>query len=385
VMPMSEPISGARSPANLAELIRQQGPLSEQEIVSIFASVLRDLEFAHSQAMLHKDITTARVVRVGADWKLTEYGLARVGTVRYMSPERCQGKPLDARSDIYSLGVVLYEAATGRPPFFEGLNYQIMDAQVNKPPPPPRSIRPEISAELERVILRALAKNPSGRFQSAAEFRQAIEAIRNLADQQPAVGGDHAVRSGLGPRRRTRNVLLASGIVIVVVVTVGAGAAKLGLLRSAPAVPTFAGLSREEARALAERRRIDVVFEEVDDARAEGTVIGQFPMAGTRANSRVQLQVSSGFAVVPALTGCALEEATARLRSVGLAVVRVDSEYSDVYSVGQVMAVGPKPGSRVKSGTPLKLTVSAGRATCPECGARREPGAQFCIRCGHKF
>ncbi len=384
VLPSSES-APARPATNLAEFIQQQGPLSESEIVSIFSSVLKDLEFAHGQAMLHKDITTGRVVRSGTSWKLAEYGLARVGTVRYMSPERCQGRPLDARSDIYSLGIVLYEATTGRLPFSEGLNYQIMDAQINKPPSPPRSVRPEVSAELERVILRALAKNPSGRFQNAAEFRQAIEAIRPVPGQRSAVSSRPTLRSTQRPRHRGKFGSVAAVSAVVVVVAALLGAAKMGLFKSTSAVPAFAGLSREEARILADARHVQIVLEEVDDARTQGTVISQSPPAGVRTADKVRLKVSSGFATVPVLAGYTPEEATERLRSVGLDVAQVDSQYSDVYPAGEVMAVGPKSGSKVASGASIRLTVAAGRATCPECGARREPKAQFCIRCGHRF
>jgi len=374
----------ARPAANLADLIRQQGPLSEPEILSVFSSVLKDLEFAHGQGMLHKDITTARVIRSGAGWKLDEYGLARVGAVRYMSPERCQGKPLDARSDIYSLGVVLYESATGRLPFADGLNYQIIDAQVHKPPPPPRSVRPDISAELERVILRALTKSPTGRFQNAAEFRQAIEAIRPIADRPSAVRDQVSVRPVSRPVRRKQTGLFVA-VAAVVIAVAGLGVAKLGLLNTGSATPAFVGLSREQARSLADKRQVALLLEEVDDARPEGTVVSQTPAPGSRMGEKVRLQVSTGLATVPIVAGFTLEEASERLRSAGLRVARVDSQYSDRYSADQIVAVGPKSGSRIRPEAAVTLTVAAGRATCPECGTRREPGAQFCIRCGYKY
>ncbi len=377
--------AASRPAANLTELIRQQGPLSEPEIVSVFASVLKDLEFAHSQAMLHKDITSARVIRDGAGWKLAEYGLSRVGTVRYMSPERCQGRPLDARSDVYSLGVALYEAATGRVPFPDGLNYQIIDAQVNKPPPPPRSLRPDLSPELERVILRALTKNPSGRFQNAAEFRQAIESLPLTGSVPSAVTSQPSARPRSRSGPRPKNGILVGVGAIVVLAVAGVGALRLGLLGPAAAVPSFIGLSRDAAVELAAKRHIILTFEEVDDTLPKDVVAGQSPNPGTRTGNRVRLLVSTGLVSVPVLTGFSLEEARLRLRAAGLNVARVDSQYSDVYPSGQVMAVGPKSGSRIKPASLVTLTVASGRATCPECRARREPGAQFCIRCGHKY
>ncbi len=187
------------------------------------------------------------------------------------------------------------------------------------------------------------------------------------------------------------SVLMAAGVGLMVWSAQYPGAqhpwlaAKLGLLNLGAVTPEFVGLSREQAQLLADKRHIALLFEEVDDARPVGTVVNQHPAPGTRLTEKVQLQVSTGLATVPVLAGLSLEEAAERLRSVGLSVVRVDSQYSDIYPAGQVVSVGPKSGSRIRPEAAVTLTVAAGRATCPECGAKREPKAEFCIRCGHKY
>jgi len=396
------PAEGADSNAspqqdNLAERIRQRGPLPQPELLTVFAQVLEDLEFAHSQAMLHRDITSARIVREGKTYKLTDYGTSRVGTVRYMSPERCQGRPVDARSDIYSLGVALYEAATGKLPFDEGLNYQIIDAQVNRPPPPPRSIRPELSAELERVILRALTKNPAGRFQNTADFRRALAAVSgSLAARArlPADAPDDEAEEAAEVReprvrrtgRASPRVLIIPGLLIILAAA-GYVALKTGIITRGAKLPSIVGMTRDQALKAAAERKFTLVFYDVDDTSAAGTVVSQFPPAGGRSSrgDTIRASVSTGLVDVPVLAGLGLAEAQADLKRAALTLAKVDSQYSDVYTRGTVMAVGPKSGSRLRPHAEVTMTVANGRATCPECGAKREPGANFCVKCGYKF
>ncbi len=181
---MPENLSQART---LADLLKQQGHLPESQLIPIFLQVLKDLEFNHSQAQVHLDIKPSKIVRSRTgSFELIDYGMSRIGTVRYMSPERAQRKSTDGRSDIYSLGVVLYEAATGRAPFEGELNYEILDAHINKTPPLPRSVRPEVSGGLQRAILTALAKDPDDRFQSAGDFKRVLEVLRPKLAAKPA-------------------------------------------------------------------------------------------------------------------------------------------------------------------------------------------------------
>jgi serine/threonine-protein kinase len=178
---------------SLAELCAR-GAMPVGEAVRVTCDVLAGLEEAHALGIVHRGITAEHVTvtRAGAV-KLGGFGLAKpasdvnltragavVGDARYMSPEQVSGLvELDARADLYSVGVLLFHGLTGRLPF-EGENqFDVMVAHVHTPPPRPRAVRPEMPAELEEIVLRALAKKPEERFAGAGEFRAALEAVHS--------------------------------------------------------------------------------------------------------------------------------------------------------------------------------------------------------------
>ena len=375
----------------LADVLKERGALPEPELLKTFVQVLDDLELAHSQAMLHRDISPARIVLDGETWKLADYGVAKVGTVRYMSPERCQGKPLDARSDTYSLGVVLFEAATGRVPFDAEMKFQVMEAQVSSPPPSPRAIKSSVSAELERVILRALSKNPSGRFQTAGEFKRALEGVVRTAgasgaSARPAEKPVQSVGQKLPSEpRRVKPAAILIPLAVVIVAAAGYFLLKGGI--GGPKVPSVMGMSRSEAEQALRGAGFGVDVEDADDTLTAGTVASQVPAAGEKVSGSrvVALKVSSGMVAVPSLAGLTLTEARARLVELALTAVKVDSQYNDSYGAGIVVSSTAKAGTKLDPHSSVSLMVSAGRATCPQCGTRREAGAKFCTKCGYKF
>jgi serine/threonine-protein kinase len=375
----------------LADVLKERGALPEPELLRAFLQVLGDLELAHSQAMLHRDISPARIVFDGETWKLTDYGVAKVGTVRYMSPERCQSKPLDARSDTYSLGAALFEAATGRVPFDAEMKFQIVNAQVGNAPPSPRAIKPSVSPELERVILRSLAKNPAGRFQTAAEFKRALDdvaraAMASGASAKPAAAPvRRAAEKVRSEPKRVKPAAILIPLAVIIVAAAGYFLLKGGV--GVPKVPSVVGLSKNEAEQALRSKGFSIETEGADDTIAAGTVVAQVPSAGEKVSGprAVVLKVSSGMVAVPSLAGLTLAEARARLAELALTAAKVDSQYSDSRGAGIVVSSAAKAGTKLASHSSVKVTVSSGRATCPECGARREAGAKFCTKCGYKF
>lgn len=178
----------------LGQLIRRSGPLTLQRAASILRQVGGALEAAHSVGVIHRDIKPDNILvseYEGGDWvKVLDFGVAKIqedvtrrgaltganfliGTPVYMSPEQWEGRPVDARSDIYSLGVVMYEALTGAAPF-AGDSRRLMAAHTAAPPPPLRVRRPDLPPDVEAVVMRALEKDPARRPQSAIEFAQAF-------------------------------------------------------------------------------------------------------------------------------------------------------------------------------------------------------------------
>ncbi|RYX84785.1 serine/threonine protein kinase [bacterium] len=181
----------------LEDIVRSKGAMPPEMALAVFIDGLKGFEHAHTRGVIHRDIKPSNImVSSEGVTKITDFGIARmagsgrmtqtgkvIGTLEYMSPEQVRGLEQDARSDIYSLGILLFELLTGRMPFTATSDYEIMRAHLEVVPPPARSIVATLPAGLDAIIAKALAKDPVARFQSVAEMRLALEAI---ARQLPA-------------------------------------------------------------------------------------------------------------------------------------------------------------------------------------------------------
>lgn len=176
---------------DLQQFIHEHGPLSIDEAVSVTIRMCDTLQYIHEQKVIHRDLKPANIMmQPGGAIKLVDFGIAKpldmkritwkgfsktFGTPSYMAPEQVQGSLVTPATDVYALGIILYEILVGRPPFESDNAFQVMNWQVSKAPPPPRSLRPEIPEWLEAIMMRAMEKKPQHRYASAVEMKHDLE------------------------------------------------------------------------------------------------------------------------------------------------------------------------------------------------------------------
>lgn len=407
---------------SLKELIVQYAPLRTQHAVALGIQILEALRYAHRKDIVHRDIKPQNIIvddegRV----KVTDFGIARagsastmteagsiLGTVQYLSPEQAQGGQVEASSDLYSLGVVLYEMATGVLPFTGDNPVTIAMKHVSEPPVPPRALVPAVPENLERVIMHALAKRPEQRYITAQAFLEDLERVqrgeavapapvfapstldpRGLRDEQATqvmgrvptiplqstqVRPSHDARrqappaaSEDQPEKNARTwwpwVLV---LFFVLVLAGGAYALVTSMSRSGDTVtvPRLVGLTQAaaEQKATTAGLMLEVAGEE-KSTLPDGQVTHQNPAAGdkTRKNSTVQVWLAAAKATVevPKLVGLTEVEAVAALIGFDLTLAPATHKASD-RPAGEVVSQDPVAGKKVVPGTEITIVVSSG-------------------------
>ncbi|MDP9350942.1 MAG: protein kinase [Chloroflexota bacterium] len=201
---------------DLKELLLQSGPLPPRRVADIGAQVAAALQYAHDRRMIHRDIRPHNVMVTHSGLvKVADFGIATLlseitlpddnlslGTAQYAAPEQIEGGPTSARTDIYSLGVVLYEIVTGFVPFPGESALAVAQAQVHQAPVPPSTLHTDVTPDLEQIILRAMEKNPKDRFQTAAEMGRALQAVHETAGARAATADPAVVDKAPRPKAR---------------------------------------------------------------------------------------------------------------------------------------------------------------------------------------
>ncbi|MDP9119330.1 MAG: Stk1 family PASTA domain-containing Ser/Thr kinase [Actinomycetota bacterium] len=386
----------------LADFLESGKTLPPMQAAKIAQEVAEALAAAHAQGVVHRDIKPANIM-ITRDGKVLvmDFGIARLisgpetapqtsavmGTASYLSPEQAQGQSVDARTDIYSLGVVLYEMLTGRPPFTGDSPMAIAYKQVNATPEPPSSVNPQVPPEQDAVVMRALSKNPTNRYQTGQEFADDLERARTggqvlATPLLPASGEATQVisrpqpTSVLPPQQDqpggSRKAWVGALIAIVIMALLAAGAYLVVTMLTDDGAGDLVTVPNVVDRPEAEARQtltdagliVDNVSRRRTDRVEPGIVLEQNPPADRQveAGSEIDLIVSAELrpVVVPSLEFMTVEGAEAALANVGLELGGVREENNEEVPEDRIISQSPEAFTEVPKGSAVDVVVSTG-------------------------
>lgn len=418
------------------ELLSEGEAVPIDEAGEIVSGVLQALGYSHRNGIVHRDIKPGNIMLTNTgEVKVMDFGIARaiedsavtvtqthavVGTAQYLSPEQARGEVVDARSDIYSCGCLLYELLTGRPPFKGDSAVAIAYQHVRELPVPPSQIAPDVPESMDRVVMKALAKHREDRYQNADQMRADLQAaIRGLQVNAPATetwqqqattiiaptpgvpSAPAATNTGSIPKvkdeqatrqaeeeaaKRKKKQLLIIGLITLVALLALVGAlAAAGVFGGTPskhttASPTQSAVSvpdltgKDEAGARSTLEGVGLAFQRGADVSSdtvpEGQVVSYDPGAGTMAapGTKVEVHFSSGSATVtvPNVSGQTQGDARNALEKAGLTLGDVTTVDAGGVKAGNVVSTDPAAGTKAKRGSTVNLQVASGRLVVPQ-------------------
>ena len=374
----------------LKNYMLKKGKMETGEILSMIEQVLGALEHAHQKGIVHRDIKPQNIMLLkNGIVKVTDFGIAKlpnaetvtvkdsaIGTVFYISPEQASGSKIDARSDIYSLGVMMYEMATGKLPFTADSPVSVALMQINDTARPVREENPDIPLGLSQIIERAMNKDPELRYQSAGQM---LRQVSRLKEDPNATFKAPKKKKGAQKFRMSRGMLpiILAITLAFLIIAVTAGAVLVNRLflsgesGDTITVDNFAGrMFTDELQSYFDASDIyHLKLDQVYDASAPaGYIISQDPEAGSsrkidpgKKKCEITLKVSKGPRTMTMIDVAALDyrEARVKLRQMGL-VVKTESIESDLYEVGYVISTSPAYGEVLEAGDTVTIYVSSG-------------------------
>ena len=394
----------------LKDLIDRERVLENHDIIDYSTQIAQALKSAHDSGIVHRDIKPQNILidKYGL-CKVTDFGIARVssnatitytssilGTVHYISPEQAKGKIVDLKSDLYSLGAVMYEMATGKVPFDADNSVGIAVMHIQDDPIPPREINPNLSKHLNYIIMKLLKKDPTERFQNATELIEALDdeslvkgesSFEDTARipivvpkkeiyKEPIEEEKEAVYVSAGEgkvhKEKKKKPIKIRPLAILAFILVAAVYFFSSRNKSDEIeVPTVVNLTEEQAVSQLEKRgfRANISRYAESDEYEKGKVMSQDPEASTRSKKGtiVNLVISSGReVVVPVLKNMNLSQAEETLKDLGLKIGTTSTDYSNTVEKDLVIRQEPTAGSSVQSGSEVNLVISVGKEDSTE-------------------
>ena len=401
----------------LRDVLRRENVMEPERAMSLTADICAALDFSHRNGIVHRDVKPGNVMITPAGTvKVMDFGIARavsdsaatmtstaavIGTAQYLSPEQARGEGVDARSDVYSAGCLLYELVTGAPPFTGDSPVAVAYQHVREDPRTPSSINPEVPVELDAILLKAMSKNPANRYQSAAEMRSdLLRAVAGQRVEATPVMGDAERTSYIGAgggypgqddhwdaddeaaaRRRKRGlialavagVLVLAGLVVLLVsLNSGDDDAAAEPTTATVQLTDLAGLTQAQAETALTQQGLELgeVTTAASDTVAEGSVVSSDPAAGQTVDegTAVNLVVSAGpdTVAIPNVVGLSQDRATSNLQSAGFTRINTQ-QVPSTQPEGNVVTVDPAEGSQANPETQvITLGISTGTAPIPD-------------------
>ena len=382
----------------LKQFLQDHGPLDAIRTVDFSLQIARALSHAHGKGIVHRDIKPQNILVVGDDViKVADFGIANlqsempdveneaIGSVHYISPEQARGLPVDGRSDIYSLGIVMYEMLTGRLPFDGDDDRAVALKHLSAVPTPLREIMPSVPETLETIVQKAMSASLDTRYQTAESFAADLEALqKSLTGSLDMLEGNVRPLSTAGElgredyarrRRRARSVSMLSGffgvmaaVLIVAVFLWNYFLSDIFVVNQRVAIPNFVGSSYEtiiNSKEFKNKYNFSIIYE-IDPNVEKGIIIGQSPDAEksymlTADGINVTLTVSTGVMLteIPNLLSYDYREATSELERLGFVVDKTFADSDDI-AADCVMQISPSPGEKLPAGATVYLTISQG-------------------------